>query len=120
MAKINFRRTRFLDGEKIFRLYYVELGSARSIVKVKRQLGKEAINPKTQRPVCDMALWGSMYRWAMNNLDLSYQIFMEAMRDEGKYHTLEEWKEFVFEKITVITKQNPHTVLNWKKRIGEA
>jgi hypothetical protein len=120
VAKINFRRTRFLDGERIFRLYYLEMGSARSITKVKKQLGRDAVNPKLGRPVSDMALWGSMYRWSMNNLDESYRIFNEAMRNEGKYHTFDEWKEFVFEKISVITKQNPHTMLNWKKRIGQA
>ena len=120
MSKINFRRTRFLDGERIFRMYYTEMGSARSIVKVKSQLGQDAINPKTGRPVYDMALWGSMYRWSMNNLDESYHIFNDAMRNEGKYHTFDEWKEFVFEKIAVITKHNPHTMQNWKKRIGEA
>ena len=119
MAKIVFRKTRFLDGEKIFKLYYTELGSARSIVKVKKQLGSAAINPKTGRQVNDMALWGSMYRWAMNNLDVSYKIFLEAMRDEGKYHTFDEWKEFIFEKAEIIVKRNPRTFRNWKQRIGQ-
>lgn len=119
MTKIVFRKTRFLDGERIFNLYYKELGSARSIVKVKKQLGSAAINPKTGRQVNDMALWGSMYRWAMNNLDVSYKIFLEAMRDEGKYHTFEEWKEFIFEKAEIIVKRNPRTFRNWKQRIGQ-
>ena len=120
MAKIVFRKTRFLDGEAIFRLYYLTLGSARSIVKVKKQLGSAAVNPKTGRQVNDMALWGSMYRWAMNNLDVSYQIFNDAMRDEGKYHTFDEWKEFIFEKADILVKHNPRTIRNWKNRIGQA
>lgn len=119
MTPIVFRKTRFLDGERIFRLYFTELGSARSIVKVKNQLGRDAVNPKTGRPVGDMALWGSMYRWAMNHLDESYQIFLAAMRDEGKYHTFDEWKTFIFEKADIIVKRNPRTFRNWKNRIGQ-
>jgi hypothetical protein len=119
MTKINMRRTRFLDGERIFRLYYTELGSARSIGKVKIQLGRDAINPRTGRNVNDMALWGSMYRWAMNRLDDSYKIFMDAMRDEGKYHTFEEWKEFIFDKADILVRHNPRTLRNWKNRVGQ-
>ena len=109
-----------MDGERIFTMYYRDLGSARSVAKVKNQLAAAAVNPKTGRQVNDMAVWGSMYRWAMNNLDESYRIFNDAMRDEGKFHTFDEWKEFIFEKISVITKHNPHTINNWKKRIGQA
>jgi hypothetical protein len=119
MTPINMRKTRFLDGEKIFGMYYRDMGSARSIGKVKKQLGKEAVNPKTGRVVNDMALWGSMYRWAMDNLDTSYHIFKDAMRDEGKYHTYEEWRDFIFEKADIIVKHNPRTLSNWKRRIGQ-
>jgi hypothetical protein len=119
MTPINMRKTRFLDGKKIFLLYYRDMGSARSIGKAKIQLGREAINPTTGRIVNDMAMWGSMYRWAMNNLDTSYQIFSAAMRDEGKYHTFEEWKEFIFDKADILVRHNPRTLSKWKMRIGQ-
>lgn len=119
MTKINMRRTRFLDGERIFILYYRDLGSARSIGKVKKQLGESARNPNTGREVNDMALWGSMYRWAMNHLDDSYKIFSTAMRDEGKYHTFDEWKEFIFDKADILVRHNPRTMVKWKTRIGQ-
>jgi len=120
MTKINMRRTRFLDGERIFRIYFTEMGSARSLGKVKKQLGESARNPYKGTIVTDAAIEGSMWRWAMNNLDFSYPIFNEAMRNEGKYHTFEEWKEHVFHHAERLVRHNPRTFQNWMKRIGQA
>ena len=120
MTKINMRRTRFLDGERIFRIYFTEMGSARSLGKVKKQLGESARNPYKGTIVTDAAIEGSMWRWVMNNLDFSYPIFNEAMRNEGKYHTFEEWKEHVFHHAERLVRHNPRTFQNWMKRIGQA
>lgn len=120
MTPITMRRTRVLDGERIFRIYYTDMGTARSLGKVKIQLGSAAINPRTGRQVNDMAIWGSMYRWAASNVDESYKIFSAAMRDEGKFHTLDEWKDFLFKNMSVLVKHGTSTVGKWKARIGVA
>jgi len=118
MTPINLRKQKLLDGKQIFIMYYQEMGSARSIKKVIKQLGASAINPLTGRSVTDMAVWQSMYRWAMNNLDESYQIFNKAIRDEGKFHTEKEWMDFVYEKAGVLTKHSQKKLARWISRVG--
>jgi hypothetical protein len=118
MSAIRMEKNKILDGQRIFRMYYTDLGSARSIVKVRKQLGNDAINPRTGRHVTNMAIWFSMYRWAYENLDLSYQIFMDAMRDEGKFHTREEWETFVSHKAHVIVKQSEKKFQRWQNRVA--
>jgi hypothetical protein len=120
MTPVIMKRAKILDGEKLFYLYYVTMGSARSIVKVKKQLGRDAINPNTGRPVQDMAIWWSMYRWAFNNIDLSYQIFNDAMLDEGKYHTKEEWFKFVEKKARLIKKKSEKAFQRWQQRVNQS
>ena len=117
MTPIQIRQAKLLDGERIFRMYFTDMGSARSIKKVIKQLGSDAINPNTGRVVTDMAVWFSLWRYAFENLDVSYQIYNTAMLDEGKYHTKEEWQEFVENKAKVISKKSERTLDKWQKRI---
>lgn len=91
MTHITMEKHKILDGEKLFRLYYLEMGSARSVKKVIKQLGDSAINPATGRVVTDMAIWFAIYRWAMDNLDASYDIISKAAYDEGVYYPKEQW-----------------------------
>ena len=118
MTPIKLGHKKILDGERIFRMYFTDMGSARSIRKVISQLGADAINPDKGRVVTDMAIEWSMYRWALNNVDLSYQIYNKAMMDEGKYNTLEEWKDFLEKKAGLITKHVEKGMKKWKKLLG--
>ena len=120
MTPIQIRKTKLLDGERIFRMYFTDMGSARSIKKVIKQLGTDAVNPTTGRVVTDMAIWFSLWRYAFENLDESYQIFNNAMLDEGKYHTKEEWKDFVEIKARVISKKSERTLDKWQKRVQKS
>ena len=117
MTPINLKQNKILDGERIFKMYYLEMGSARSIKKVIKQLGDEAINPRTGRIVTDMAIFWSMYRWAFEHLDESYEIFNKAMFNEGQFSTLDEWKEFLYKKAGLITKHSQKGLERWEKRV---
>ena len=92
MTLINMKKSRTLDGERVFRIYWTDMGSARSIGKVVKQIG---VNPVTQRPYYPMAIWFRIYIWAIENIELSYSIFNDAMRDQGEFHTIEEWEHLV-------------------------
>ena len=118
MTPIQIRKTRILDPERMFRMYFTDMGSARSLQKVVNQLGTDAINPNTQRKVTPMAVEWSMYRWAMNNLDLSYEIYNKAMLDEGKFHTMEEWKDFLQKKAVMISKKSTRAMQRWLRLLG--
>jgi hypothetical protein len=116
MTDINLQHKHRLDGEKIFRMYYSEMGSARSIMKVVRQIGN---NPNTNLPYYPMAIWFTIYKWSLDNLDASYEIFCSAMRDEGKYHTKSEWETFVLKKCATYAKNNQRRLSGWQKRASK-
>jgi hypothetical protein len=118
MTPIQIRKTKLLDGERIFRMYFTDMGSARSIKKVIKQLGSDAINPTTGRVVTDMAIFWSMYRWALDNVAISYEIFNRAMLDQGDYHTLEEWKDFLLGKAELFAKHSQKGMQKWNKKLG--
>ena len=99
-------------------MYFTTMGSARSIRKGIKQLGADAINPVTGRVVTDMAVFWSMWRFAFENLDLTYEIFNDAMRDEGKFYTKAEWEEFVNEKAKLIAKKSDRSFTKWQKRVN--
>jgi hypothetical protein len=118
MTPIQIRKTRVLDPERMFRMYFTDMGSARSLAKVVNQLGMDGINPNLGRPVTPMAVEFSIYRWAMGNLDLSYEIYNKAMLDEGKFHTMEEWKDFLQKKAVMISKKSNRAMQKWLKLLG--
>ena len=117
MTPITMERHKILDGEKIFRIYYLDMGSARSIVKLKRFLGESAINPNTGRVVQDMAVWFSMYRWAMENFELSYEIVSKAAYDEGVYYPKDKWRAKVDKGARTCIKQSEKGFERWQKRV---
>ena len=118
MSEIQIKKTRILDPERMFRMYFTDMGSARSLQKVINQLGVDGINPNLGRPVTPMAVEFSIYRWAMCNPELSYQIYNAAMMDEGKYHTMDEWKDFLIKKAKMITRGSQKAMKLWLVRLG--
>lgn len=113
MTPIKLSKQRLIDGERAFRLYWTDMGSARSIRKVVKQLPS---NPNTNRPYYDMAVWFALYSWAIANIDLSYEIYSKAMMDEGKYHTKDEWEEFVQKNLYTTLKRSNRRFKLWLSR----
>lgn len=88
---------RFLDGEKLFKLYFEEFGTARSVAKLVSYCKTEGTkNPHTGRPPTRMGVWKAMWAWALmpENLTIARQIFNNGLALSGEYYSDDEWKEF--------------------------
>lgn len=70
---------KYLDGEQLFKVYWQEMGSARSTVRLQRWcLAHSIVNPKTQNVPTRMGLWKAMWRWASENRDIAYTVWRES------------------------------------------
>lgn len=104
MGKIKIRHTRtaYLNGEvgeKLFKHYWVTMGTGRSLGGLRRFCEAEGIlNPVLHTPPSLMGLEKAIYRWAIQNVEKSYEIFNTSQRDEGNFHTLPEWRDFLRDK----------------------
>jgi len=102
----------------VYRLYWEEMGTARSNARVAKHLHSLGIyNKDTGHRVTDMAVWNSMWRWAIENSDVAYQIFNKAQADYGEFYTKEQWDEFIKDKMLTIMKRSSKRVDGWLKRI---
>lgn len=120
MSKIRLNKKRYniLNGEEVYKLYWIEMGTARSNAKVAKHLQSKGIYNQGQgKRVTDMAIWNSMWRWAIENSDEAYHIFNKAQADEGKFFTKQDWEEFLEEKMMTIMKRSTKKVEKWKARI---
>lgn len=106
---------KYLDGEKLFTVYWAEMGSARSYAKLQKWCeANKIVNPKTQKVPGRMGLWKSMYRWAVNNPDKAYEIAQQGFRDSGDYLTRERWDAEMKEKVDT-SYQSPNFTRRWTK-----
>lgn len=95
--KMSLRKKKFLDGEALFRLYFGDMGTARSAIKLVDWCISQGIkNPHTGKPPTRMGVWKAMWTWALlpENLKTSQAIFNKAMSEAGEFYTDAEWKEF--------------------------
>lgn len=115
---ITLEKEKLLDGEWLYKYYFIDMGSARSIHKLIKLLNSQGkVNPNTGRAFTDMAAWFSLWTWAMNHPATSYEIFNKSMADEGKYYNTLEWDEFIQKKAKVIYKNNSRRLQKWQNRI---
>lgn len=114
MTPISLKRKKTLDGEAIFRMYWQEMGSARSIKKV---ISRLPLNPNFGRPYTSMAIWFCLWRYAFENLQTTYEIYNEVSRDTGEYHTFEEWKDLVTDHAFTSAKKNTRRMERWQNRL---
>lgn len=109
-----------LNGKELYKIYIVDLGVDRSVREVSKILISQGVmNTKTGQPFTEMAIWLSLWRWAVNNSDLAYQMFNEAMRDEGKFYTQDEWDEFIQPKAWMVFYHNKKRFDKWLSQNGK-
>lgn len=95
MAAVPFYESKFLDGEMIFKRY-AYLGRAASFSILRKWLiGQGVRNPVTNQPPCRMAIWNSMWRWALANPDVAKKYYDEYLVQFGEYMSDSEWTEFL-------------------------
>ncbi len=106
---------KYLDGEKLFTVYWAEMGTARSYIKmVNWCISNKVINPKTQKPPTRMGIWKAMYRWAVNNPDKAFEIAQRGFRDAADILTRERWDQEMAEKVN-ISYQSESFTRRWKQ-----
>lgn len=106
---------KYLDGEKLFTVYWAEMGTARSYGKLVNWCKSNGvINPKTQKVPGRMGIWKSMYRWAVNNQDKAFEIAQKGFMDGGEYLTRERWDKEMKEKVDT-SYQSKNFTKRWKK-----
>jgi len=97
------RRTRILDGETLFKHYYMTMGDGRSYNKLARWASDRwGINPETGKDWTTGAVWQSAWRWAFDNLDYAKQVYHDVLQDyflkvETVVNPDAEWSEETFE-----------------------
>jgi hypothetical protein len=117
MTPIRLARTKLLDGEMLFKYYWNDMGNARSVRKLTRYITSQGkVNPVSHKPFTDMAIWFSMWGWAIDNLKESYEIYNRICMDRGEFHTLAEWVDFLAEKLLTITKHDEKRVTAWRNQ----
>lgn len=100
------RWKRFLAGheEELFSYYYETMGDARSYGKLQAYCATRGwVNSRTHKAPTAMALWFSMWRWAIRpeNRDAAYQIYQNYERDDGRFCTPAEWDALLDERAMV-------------------
>ena len=87
-------RYKFLDGETLFRQFYVIMGTAGSVLKLVEWCRTEGhINPRTGKAPTPMGVYQSMWRWAVKNPSLARPMFAEYIKSLGKFLSSDMWYE---------------------------
>jgi len=90
------RKKMILEGDVIFKYYYIDMGIARSYNKLQRWADeKYGINPVTGKSYTTGALWQAAWRWALKNLDEAKKIYENSQLDFGENVSYDEWKQLV-------------------------
>lgn len=115
------RRYAYLpDGGELFRMYYQEMGQARSYIKLSRLLAtKGYTNPKTGNACIPYALWYKVWRWALmkEHQQEAYQIYNDALRDEGRFMTFDEFKAYLDEQSLTVFNQSPRSLKEYRNGV---
>lgn len=90
-------RRKILDGKRLFRHYWLELGEARSLTLLVKE---SPINPRTGERFTKDAFYKAMWRWACRpeNERESYDIFRRTTMGNQPEWTLFRWRDELKEK----------------------
>ena len=105
----------YLDSKKLFEVYWVDMGAARSIKKVVEWCKANGmINPINGKPPTRMGVWKGIYRWALKNQDEAYVIAQKGVSQHGDFITPEEWKLNMARKVGT-SWQNDNFTKKWER-----
>lgn len=91
----HLNKLRFLDGEKLFKKWtdMGKAGSLRLLIKYAESQGWK--NPNTGRPPSNMAVWNSMWRWAVKNEELAKPLYKDYALQFGIFLSDDDWWELM-------------------------
>lgn len=102
-------KTKYLDGKFLFEYYWKTMGPARSYDGLRRYcISQGIVNTQRGTNPNRMSIMKAMWRWATRkeNFEEGYEIVNNAMRDEGRFMSKDEWKEFLRDKVHVAYQYN--------------
>lgn len=115
------QRKKYLDGEMLFKKYWTEMGTARTYdALIRFCIANDIVNPFTGKPPNRMSVSKAMWRWAVRkkNFEVGYEIVNAAMKDEAKFMSKEEWREFLYEKVGMAYQHDSAGYKRFLKRNG--
>ena len=111
---------KYLDGEQLFKVYWQEMGTARSTGRLQKWcLANSIVNPKTFNVPTRMGLWKVMWRWATANQDKAYEIWKNSKPfDDSVEMALSiyqfEWEKLILKNARSAFQSSKH-IKNWYK-----
>lgn len=107
---------KFLDGEAIFRKW-VSLGKGANYNLLYRwAISQNIRNPRTGKPPVKMALWNSMWRWALKNPEASRVLYNQYLLQFGDYADEVKWAKILDEKKSLYRSKDTDEYI--AKRLG--
>lgn len=86
------RRKKILDGEALFRYYYIDMGTGRSYPKLARwATEKWGPSPETKKEWTNGAVWQAAWRWVFDDMKTAREIYADTMLQQGDVLTDDEW-----------------------------
>lgn len=109
-----YGKQKVLDGEKLWRVYWIDMGSARSYQKVVNWCASNGvINPVTNQKLTRMGAWFAMWNWAKKNSDVAYEIANQGAMDNADFITPERWEHELQQKVWTILLHNKRRFEKW-------
>jgi len=106
----------YLDGRKLFEVYWVEMGSARSISRLIEWCKSNGIkNPKSGKSPTRMAVWKCIWRYASVNMDEAYAVAQKGVSQHGEFISPQEWLETMQSKAQTAW-QDDNFIRKWEKK----
>ena len=88
----------YIPAETLWRIYWVDMGTARSTPKLSRWcLANNIVNPNTQKPPGAGSCYKAMIRWAAKaeNQELAYKIVNEGLANNADFWTKEDFLQYL-------------------------
>jgi hypothetical protein len=117
-----FKNISYLNGEKLFTAYWKDMGGstlmggAASYRKmVNYAVANGMSNPVSGKPPTYMGIWKAMWRWAINNQDMAFELAKEAFFTRGEVLTRERWNSEMLDKVKTSWQSENYTE-KWTKK----
>ena len=111
---------KYLDGEQLYRVYWVEMGEARSIKRLASWCAANGLkNKRTGKPPTRMGAWKAMWRWAANNPEQAFEIINTGLKDTGEMLDRQQFMKELQEKV-ITSYQSDGFTKRWFDKNGVA
>lgn len=101
MRAVAHRRTKFIDGEFLYKYYFETMGTARSTYKLPQIAYDNGMRNIQGKAPSFMGVWKAMWSWACKpeNREEAYRMYNAHLADYGQYATMEQFKDVLRDKL---------------------